>query len=924
MTTRLYFRGLLALVAFVLLFVFGSSALVRPAGAPVSEASTSSVGQLVKRVGEIPVLARQENFQGYLSPHEQIKMLLTFQMRHESRLRRFLGQVYDPNSPLYHHWLTAEEFGRRFGRTEEEFNRAVAWLQEQGLDVDRQYPNRLAIGFTGPVDAVQAALHVQMGRYWDSEQGRSFFSNTNPPKLPPDIDGMTIGLVGLNDAQLFHRHTRRSTLVPLMTQQRAKVEAHEYEPQGKIGSSLVLFPKDLALLYDYQPLWNSNVKGQNQKVGVIIDSDIRDSDMNTYRSLTGLPPLTVTRVIFPGFSNPGFTASETEADLDTESISAAAPGAEIDLVLIPNLSFVAIGTAEQDVVNQGTIRIVSESFGICESEGFSTSEQNIYNQAAAQGIGFFASSGDEGANCDPDNLSLHGVECPACYANVTAVGGTRVNANFDSQGNVTSRVSEPVWNTTPGVRLNCSSSQTGGGAGGGGIAQIVPIPSYQSSSQGFAGGVPAGTMRSVPDIAAIADPQPIGALLVSQGGLFYGGGTSQSSPLLAGMMALINQFLGSSQGSPNAAFYRLGVSQFRDGGSHSFIDVTSGNNNVAPVSPCLAAGWTGFGAGTGFDRVTGWGVPDITVMAQNVTGPPQYQGFHDGAGCDTIQGWAWDANNPNGTVNVDIYDGSTLIGSTPANMYREDLLNALGSPNHGFSFLTPPSLRNGSPHTINVKFSGTSTLLANTGRTIQCSLAPNLYGRHDGQGCNAIEGWAWDSNDPNGTVNVDIYDGTTLIASVAATLYRQDLADVFGSPYHGWIFHTPDSLRDGQPHTITVKFGGTNTNLPLSTPRTTSCTSSTANYQGNLDVADCNTISGYAWDANDDQGTIVVAIYVDGGFLVVVPAQEAYPGIGSGYHGFRFAVPPSLKNGQQHSIQVRFSGTTTSLQNSPRTINCLP
>jgi Pro-kumamolisin, activation domain/Subtilase family len=922
MTTRIYSRSLLALATCAFCIVFVSSALVRTSGALEQQASTSGGSRLVRRVGEVPVLARRENLTANMTPDEQIRMLMTFQIRHEARLQRFLAQVYDPASPLYHHWMTAEEFGQRFGRTQDEFNHALAWLQGQGMQVDRTYPNRLAIGFTGTADAVGKAFQVELGRYWDSERERAFYSNKSTPTLPPEIDSITIGLVGLNDAQLFHRPARRSSLVPLSPQQRTQVEDGGFKPEGKIGSSLVLFPKDLALLYDYQPIWNSNVKGQNQKVGVIIDSDIRDSDMNTYRSTTGLSPLTVTRVLYPGFSNPGFTAGEVEADLDTESISAAAPSAEIDLILIPNLSFVAIGTAEQDVVNQGTIKIVSESLGICESQGFLTSEQNIYNQAAAQGIGFFASSGDEGANCDESDLSPHGVECPACYANVTGVGGTTVNANFDSQGNVTSRASEPVWNRAPGVRQNCTGGNTGGGAGGGGVAQNVPIPAFQSSSQGFVGGVPAGTLRSVPDIAAIADPQPIGALLVNQGSLFYGGGTSQSSPLVAGMMALINQFLGSSQGSPNTAFYQLGVNQYKNGGPHAFIDVTSGNNNVAPVSPCLPAGWTGFAAGTGFDRVTGWGGPDVSVIAQSLGGTHQYQGFHDGAGCNTISGWAWDATNPNGAVSVDIYDGNTFIATTSANMYREDLLNALGSPNHGFSFLTPASLKNGAVHTINVKFSGTNTLLSNTGRTNQCSLPSNFFGRHDGQGCNAIEGWAWDGNDPNGTVNVDIYDGTTLIGTVACTLYRQDLADVLGSPYHGFIFHTPASLRDGQPHTITVKFGGTNTNLTLDTPRTTSCTSSTTNYQGNLDIANCSTISGYAWDVNDDQGTINAAIYVDGGFFVVVPAQEAYPGIGTGYHGFRFAVPASLKNGQPHSIQVKFSGTSTNLSGTPKSITC--
>jgi|GEM_PF-1232687 len=359
-----------------------------------------------------------------------------------------------------------------------------------------------------------------------------------------------------------------------------------------------------------------------------------------------------------------------------------------------------------------------------------------------------------------------------------------------------------------------------------------------------------------------------------------------------------------------------------------FNRVYNNNTNMALTAPSTVGGnnfkkWQLDGADLTTGLLTNF-VMDANHAITAVYGtPPQYQGFHDGAGCNTISGWAWDANNPNGTVNVDIYDGTTFIGTTPANMYREDLLNALGSPTHGFSFLTPAALKNGAVHIINVKFSGTNTLLSNTTRTIRCSLAPNLWGRHDGQGCNAIEGWAWDANDPSGTVNVDIYDGATLISTVACTLYRQDLADVIGNPYHGFIFHTPDILRDGHPHTITVKFGGTNTNLPLDTPRTTSCITSTPNYQGNLDVADCNFISGYAWDSKDDQGTINAAIYVDGGFYVVVPAQEAYAGIGSGYHGFKFAVPASLKDGQQHSILVKFSGTSANLSNTPRSITCI-
>lgn len=364
-------------------------------------------------------------------------------------------------------------------------------------------------------------------------------------------------------------------------------------------------------------------------------------------------------------------------------------------------------------------------------------------------------------------------------------------------------------------------------------------------------------------------------------------------------------------------------------GSYIFADFCTGEIfmrqnglNTSPVLLDTALGISAFGEDeSGEIYVVALG-GSVSRIANPNPPTPQYQGFHDGAGCNTIQGWAWDANNPGNTVYVDIYDGNTFVAIAPANMYREDLLNALGSPNHGYSFLTSAALKNGAAHNINVKFSGTNIPLFNTPRTIQCSVSSNLQGRHDGQGCNAIEGWAWDSNNPGGTVNVDIYDGTTLMGSTAATLYRQDLADALGSAYHGFIFHPPASFRDGQPHTVTIKFGGTNTNLTLDTPRTTTCSNSTPNLQGSHNAADCNTISGFAWDTNDDQGTVNAAIYVDGNFLVVVPAQEALPGIGSGFHGFKYAFPANLKNGQSHSILVRFSGTSTAVSNSPRSITC--
>jgi reprolysin-like metallo-peptidase family M12B len=308
---------------------------------------------------------------------------------------------------------------------------------------------------------------------------------------------------------------------------------------------------------------------------------------------------------------------------------------------------------------------------------------------------------------------------------------------------------------------------------------------------------------------------------------------------------------------------------------------------------------------------------------------PSYQGFLDAAGCGIITGWAWDANLPNTIINVDIYDGATLISSTPANLSREDLVNAgIGNGFHGFSFTVPQSLKDGQTHTIRARFAGTVTELINSPRTINCSGAPPLYqGYHDAAGCNTIAGWAWDANDPNNPINVDIYDGATLIATVPSIQFRPDLVTAgIGNGFHGFSYTVPASLQDGQPHSIRVKFPGTNTDLS-NTPRTIACSGAPPLYQGYHDVADCNVISGWAWDANDPNQPISVAIYANGQLTATVLAIQfrqglVNVGIGNGYHAFVFNTPASLKNGQPHSILVRYSGSATALTNSPKTITC--
>lgn len=113
-----------------------------------------------------------------------------------------------------------------------------------------------------------------------------------------------------------------------------------------------------------------------------------------------------------------------------------------------------------------------------------------------------------------------------------------------------------------------------------------------------------------------------------------------------------------------------------------------------------------------------------TSPVVNITVNPAataYEGWHDGADCSTIYGWAADRNRLNSSISVDIYDGGTLLATVAANQLRPDVGAYLGDNGyHGFSYTVPASLKNGQAHSITVKFGGSATSLAGTPKAITC------------------------------------------------------------------------------------------------------------------------------------------------------------------------------------------------------------
>src|SRR5215471_1168876 len=202
------------------------------------------------------------------------------------------------------------------------------------------------------------------------------------------------------------------------------------------------------------------------------------------------------------------------------------------------------------------------------------------------------------------------------------------------------------------------------------------------------------------------------------------------------------------------------------------------------------------------------GITFIYPATSGSPGGPNYVGFVDGADCSTLRGWAADRNRLNTSINVQIYDGSTLISTVLANNSRPDVGAAIGDNGmHGFSIATPASLKNGISHTVHVKFETSATDLTNSPVSIACSSgAANYVGFVDQADCNTLRGWAADRNRLNVSINIEVYDGTTLIATVLANGSRPDVGAAIGdNGLHGFSLATPASLKNGTVHSVHVR-----------------------------------------------------------------------------------------------------------------------
>jgi membrane protein involved in D-alanine export len=203
-------------------------------------------------------------------------------------------------------------------------------------------------------------------------------------------------------------------------------------------------------------------------------------------------------------------------------------------------------------------------------------------------------------------------------------------------------------------------------------------------------------------------------------------------------------------------------------------------------------------------------------------------------------------------------------------------------------------------------------------------------GQYEKASCEEIGGWAWDATNPQMPVSVDIYADGTLLATVRADLFRQDLADAAkGNGAHAFVYVPPTGVKDGRPHQTVVKISGTPIELSAR-PKSIVCgmnVESMDGFEGSHDSADCERMSGWAWDAAQPDSPVNVDVYDDRTLLGTVAAAEFREslrdaGYGNGEHGFVYLIPPALKDGRLHSLSVRIAGSNITLRHTPQVVTC--
>ncbi len=632
---------------------------------------------------------RPENDQGPVADSLRLENItLSFKPTEEQQanLAALLEQQQDPSSPQYHRWLTPEQFADSFGMTANDVAKVTDWLTSQGFTISQIARSRNWVSFTGTAAQVQSAFHTEIHNY--SWRGETYYANATEPAVPAVLADVVLGITSLDNY-----HPKPHVVI------RQLDAGPNPEFTSYLSGKNFVAPGDFAVIYGVNALYSNGIDGTNQSIAVVGQTDLYNggSDIATFRSVSGLP-VKAPQIMLVGSSDPGFSSGDyNEASLDLEWSGAVAKNATIIYVNSTDAVNVSLKTA----ITSNLAPVITVSYGLCEPEWGASARsafEGYFAQANSQGQTIVVASGDSGAaDCDYSTSTstvtsaTHGlaVDYPASSAYVTAMGGSEFNegvgnywspasGGVDVSPSALSYIPEMAWNDTTST-LNTTGILL---AGGGGVSAYYPKPSWQTGT-----GVPSDGFRDVPDLSMNSSPEHDGYLVCVQGSCANGyrvvssdptlnntlkvaGGTSAGSPTFGGIVALINQKMGSSQGNINQELYSLAAMA-----PAAFHDITTGNNMVPCTmgsTGCAGGGSIGYSATVGYDQATGLGSVNAYNLATawasstagNLPAPTLSLPANGATGVALSPIFTWTAVNGNNGYRIMI---ATSTGSLPTN-----------------------------------------------------------------------------------------------------------------------------------------------------------------------------------------------------------------------------------------------------------------
>ena len=482
---------------------------------------------------------------------------------------------------MYRKYMAPGDFAAAHGALATDYGHVHDFAIAQGLTIGAAYSNNLVIDVQGTAGAIEQAFFTNLN-YYLRPDGSTFYAPDHEPSL--NLATSILRIDGLDNFDV---------------------------PKPMFNGSDTFFDSFTGSDYGVAYLSCTTLTGAGQSIGLAEFDGFNQSDINLFETstppfLVGTPPVQ----FFPtGFATntPSGTAGTTEEEGDIEFSIATAPGAQV-------IAFTG-GSIDSVLSAMATTEPLSYQLSDSWEKQLDVIGSQLLQEFVAQGQTFFQPSGDCGGN----SFGEVGGNCtgipvaPLNYSDtrfdpwVTLVGGTQLTVTPIGGP----YVSETTW---PGS--------------GGGLMPGTSMPFYQTATPGL---VPGG--RNAPDVSMVAAQMDVIATLCpglapcpapTPNILFQNGsGTSFSSPMWAGVMAVINQQNQIANvppvGFPNPVFYAIGnLGPASPIYQNVFHDITTGNsgftNTSGPAGVFTNAG--PFNAGVGFDDATGWGSPACGIVSQ--------------------------------------------------------------------------------------------------------------------------------------------------------------------------------------------------------------------------------------------------------------------------------------------------------------------